>query len=298
MKQDIEAKDTTRPPFIEGRKTAPVLVATLTQDDASLIMNREAGVDTESAQSASDSQDPNTAARGRGRPARDYTAEVGEIYGFLHIDALEGRDKRYRALVRTTCLWRGCGIVSTKRLDKLKDGTTVSCNCLKHEIYMGWRRDALAKMLPGRKKQIWADAQILSRPKLLKKYHGMYAITVYLVIHEEQRRINEEKRQFDLEEDYRIQLRRLHTEVLDTGFEKGQRMKPLFNSHELTFMKDGAITGAILPVYLWAQRRRDVADSETSKLIDWMMETVDATRIHRLELRAHFTRKAEEKKSA
>jgi hypothetical protein len=50
--------------------------------------------------------------------------------------------------------------------------------------------------------------------------------------------------------------------------------------------------------YLWAQRCRDGADAETSKLITWMMETIDATRIHRRDLRAHFARKANDERSA
>ena len=96
---------------------------------------------------------------------------MGEQYGHLRIDALAGRDSRYRQLVRTTCRAPNCGKVTVKRLDKLIDGTTISCRCVKRDRYLEWLGKKLSHVPPQLKAQIWADAQVMSRPKLRSK-HG------------------------------------------------------------------------------------------------------------------------------
>jgi hypothetical protein len=131
-----------------------------------------------------------SAGRKRGRPARDYASEVGRVYSHLQINSLEGRNESCRVMVLTTCLMPGCGVVSVKRLDKLKNLTTVSCGCVKRANYLKWLETSASRVSPERQAEIWGDAQVMSRRELHCKYATIRAATIDQVVRSEQKRVS------------------------------------------------------------------------------------------------------------
>ena len=126
----------------------------------------------------------------RGRPARDYSSEVGRVYSNLLINSLEGRNKDSRMMVSTTCLVPGCGVVSVKRLDKLQDLTTISCGCIKRSNCVKWMKDSASRVSSDLHAQIWGDRQVMNRKELLQKYDTIGKAAIDQIVRWEQERVS------------------------------------------------------------------------------------------------------------
>ena len=135
----------------------------------------------------------------RGRPPKDRSALVGQIYSgtFLRIDELAGRNELNKPLVLTTCTaWNKktgseCGNVTLKRLDQILEGRIVSCDCVRAEKYMGWRYDAASKVAPERCSQIWDASQVMGKKALLAAFPRYQPATLMIIIKWELARVRE-----------------------------------------------------------------------------------------------------------
>ena len=300
----------------------------------------------------------------RGRPRQDRSALLGKVFRktYLRIDELVERNNLGKPMALTTCkavdkaTGTECGKVTLKRLDKILAGRTVSCGCVRRELYMGWRYKNASKVSPERRSQLWDASQRMERKALQVAFPSFHPATLTIVIGEEHQRISEaladsgnaiwqryqilrscatvgiefglsaeairwivgavEKihsrpavlyrthpfietvtavsveaptvtREKEIDANYRYELRILRATVEDIGLGHGKRQWAVFNKDELTFMKEGGITGKIMPLFWWAEKQTSM-DPETLGLWVWLNETIEDTRIHRAEQRKAF----------
>ena len=177
-----------------------------------------------------------------------------------------------------------------------------------HLRYLDWLGSEVSKLHPERKAEIWADAQAITKPALRRRCKEIDHIVLDTVVREKQRRRTknapttgrsqnpEQDKELDFWDGYYfLHMKRLHATIPNVGFGEGKRQFPVFNSSELTFKRNGNMTGIAANVLELAIPYRANADSETDHLIDWLVATIDETREHRRARRAHFYRKAAQK---
>lgn len=237
----------------------------------------------------------------RGRPLKDYSYMVGKDYGFLRILELATRGKRQ--MVRTLCLVPGCKTVSVKRIDKVLDGTTISCKCIKTRLFKEWVKRQASMLTPEHQARIWLEAQDEKRQALLRKYQIHPAVFDHVVRNEQTRRApgaavaassNPEKIDATTQwcdREFCFRTRILRSLLQDIGFKKGQRRHPVFNAKELAFRKNGNVDGKVAWLLEWSDDYLSRADREGVELILWLKDKVAETREHRKEVRRYFARK-------
>jgi hypothetical protein len=92
----------------------------------------------------------------RGRPQKDYTWEIGEVYNRSRITAIvPGPRAGTGVRVEAVCL--DCPKEFTARLSYLKSGKTKTCGCLKKENYKAHLAKLVAKMSPEDIAGCWED---------------------------------------------------------------------------------------------------------------------------------------------
>lgn len=300
----------------------------------------------------------------RGRPAQDRSALLGKVFPGTHlrIDDLTGRNNLGKPMALTTCTSVDkatgveCGKVTLKRLDKILAGRTVSCDCVRRELYMGWRHKNASKVTPERRSQLWDASQNMTKRALLAAFPSFHPATLTIVILEEHERITKaladsgnaiwqryqvlrccatvgiefglsaeairwivgavEKihsrpsvvnrthpgietvtaasveaptmtKEEEIYANYLCGLRILRATVEDIGWGLGKRQRAVFNKDELTFMKEGGMSGKIMPLFWWAENQTRM-DYETLGLRAWLNKNIEDTRIHRAALRKAF----------
>src|ERR1035437_4174395 len=92
----------------------------------------------------------------RGRPQKDYTSEIGEIYNRSRITAIvPGPRAGTGVRVKAVCL--DCPKEFTARLSYLKSGKTKTCGCLKKQNYKDHLGALVSRMSPQDIAGCWED---------------------------------------------------------------------------------------------------------------------------------------------
>lgn len=90
----------------------------------------------------------------RGRPPKNYSVEIGQVYGRSRIVAIvEGLRARVGVEVRAVCL--DCGKFYITRLRRLKRGETKTCGCLKKWHYRNRLAKQVSKLTPKTLEGCW-----------------------------------------------------------------------------------------------------------------------------------------------
>jgi hypothetical protein len=151
------------------------------------------------------------------------------------------------------------------------------------------------------KAEVWKDAQRMSTTMLRKRHRSIGGILLDAIVREEQQRhalmpvtalsvlaATESYRDLDvIDFHFWLELRNLHANVTNVGFGEGKRRFAVFNGRELTFKRNGEMTGPAAYLLRWAHAHPNV-DPEMPARIEWLKLTIDATRAHRKERRAHY----------
>lgn len=115
--------------------------------------------------------DSNSGKAKRGRPRRDYSAEIGQVYNGNEIVAiLNSTRTRVGVEVMAKCAY--CPELYRTRLRRLRSGETKSCGCLKELNFLNYVDDQVGRLSPERIAGCWTSRYMgLSRRATAAKYH-------------------------------------------------------------------------------------------------------------------------------
>jgi hypothetical protein len=124
----------------------------------------------------------------RGRPKADYSDMIGREFNRLKIVAITRSDKWGHPRCRTKCLI--CRKLTTKRLQSVLSGASISCGCLgKRKFAEHWRRRA-AELSNHKVESIWCAVRAGTSIKATARDLGLNKYLVSFAAQAHQRRLD------------------------------------------------------------------------------------------------------------